>query len=37
CRQHLATFKVPHYFEFVKELPKSRAGKVDKEKLRNKT
>ena len=34
CRQHLAHFKIPHYFEFVKELPKNRAGKIDKERLR---
>jgi len=34
CRQHLAHFKIPHYFEFVKELPKIGPGKVDKEKLR---
>ncbi len=33
-RQHLAHFKVPHYFEFVKELPKNRAGKINKEELR---
>jgi acyl-CoA synthetase (AMP-forming)/AMP-acid ligase II len=33
-RQHLAHFKVPHYFEFVNELPKNRTGKIDKEKLR---
>lgn len=33
-RQHLAHFKVPHYFEFVKELPKNRAGKINKEGLR---
>jgi len=33
-RQHLAHFKVPHYFEFRSELPKNRIGKVDKEKLR---
>ncbi len=36
CRQHLAHFKVPHYFEFVSELPKNRTGKVDKELLRRK-
>jgi len=36
CRQHLAHFKIPHSFEFVKVLPKNRAGKIDKEKLRNK-
>ncbi len=33
-RQHLAHFKIPHYFEFKSELPKNRIGKVDKEKLR---
>lgn len=36
CRQHLAHFKVPHYFEFISELPKNRTGKVDKELLRRK-
>jgi len=34
CREHLAHFKVPHYFELRKELPKNRAGKIDKETLR---
>lgn len=34
CRQHLAHFKIPHYFEFVTSLPKNRTGKVDKERLR---
>ena len=34
CRQHLAHFKVPHYFEFTSSLPKNRTGKIDKEKLR---
>lgn len=34
CRQHLAHFKIPHYFQFVNELPKNRAGKIDKEKLK---
>ena len=33
-RQHLAHFKIPHYFEFVSALPKNRTGKVDKEILR---
>jgi len=33
-RQHLAHFKIPHYFEFVPSLPKNRTGKIDKEKLR---
>lgn len=32
-KQHLAHFKIPHHFEFVKELPKTRTGKVDKMKL----
>ena len=35
-RQHLANFKVPHYFEFCQALPKNRTGKVDKEQLRHK-
>ena len=34
-RQHLAHFKIPHYFEFCVELPKNRTGKIDKERLRN--
>jgi len=33
-RQHLAHFKVPHYFEFRASLPKNRIGKIDKEALR---
>ena len=33
-RQHLAHFKIPHYFEFCPALPKNRAGKIDKEQLR---
>jgi len=33
-KQHLAHFKVPHYFEFKDALPKNRTGKIDKEKLR---
>jgi long-chain acyl-CoA synthetase len=35
CREHLAHFKIPHYFEFIPVLPKNRAGKIDKEKLRS--
>ncbi len=35
CREHLARFKIPHYFEFITALPKNRAGKIDKEKLRS--
>jgi len=34
CRQHLAHFKIPHYFEFRQALPKNRTGKVEKETLR---
>jgi acyl-CoA synthetase (AMP-forming)/AMP-acid ligase II len=34
CRQHIAHFKIPHYFEFRAALPKNRVGKVDKELLR---
>jgi long-chain acyl-CoA synthetase len=33
-RQHLAHFKIPHYFEFKPALPKNRTGKIDKELLR---
>jgi len=33
-RQHLAHFKIPHYFEFRTSLPKNRAGKIDKGQLR---
>jgi len=36
-RQHLAHFKIPHYFEFRDSLPKNRTGKVDKEALRRNT
>lgn len=33
-KEHLAHFKIPHHFEFLKELPKNRVGKIDKQKLR---
>jgi len=33
-RQHLAHFKIPHYFEFKDSLPKNRMGKIDKETLK---
>ncbi len=33
-KEHLAHFKIPHHFEFVKDLPKNRTGKVDKGKLK---
>ncbi len=36
CRQHLAHFKLPHSFVFLNELPKNRAGKVDKVLLKQK-
>jgi len=36
-RGHLAHFKIPHYFEFIKELPKNRVGKIDKVKLEAET
>lgn len=32
-KEHLAHFKIPHHFEFVKDLPKNRTGKIDKTKL----
>jgi len=34
CRQHLAHFKIPHYFKFRAFLPKNRVGKIDKEALK---
>ncbi|MDD5432442.1 MAG: class I adenylate-forming enzyme family protein [Candidatus Omnitrophica bacterium] len=33
-KQHLAHFKIPHYFEFSSTLPKNRVGKIDKESLK---
>ncbi|MFA7677817.1 MAG: long-chain fatty acid--CoA ligase, partial [Candidatus Omnitrophota bacterium] len=33
-KEHLAHFKIPHYFEFIKELPRNRTGKVDKQTLK---
>jgi long-chain acyl-CoA synthetase len=35
CKEHLAHFKIPHYIEFKEALPKTRTGKIDKEKLKN--
>jgi len=32
-KKNLAPFKIPHFFEFMVELPKNRVGKVDKTKL----
>jgi long-chain acyl-CoA synthetase len=34
AKEHLAHFKVPHYYEFRDSLPKTRTGKIDKEILR---
>jgi len=34
CREHLAHFKVPHTFEFIRELPKTATGKIQKYVLR---
>jgi len=36
-RQHLAHFKIPHYFEFTAVLSKNRASKIDKESLRGRS
>lgn len=33
-RGHLAHFKIPHYFEYLTELPKNKTGKVDKQLLK---
>jgi acyl-CoA synthetase (AMP-forming)/AMP-acid ligase II len=33
----LAHFKIPHYFETLGELPKNRTGKIDKNKLKEKS
>lgn len=34
CREHMANFKVPRLFEFVKQLPSNASGKVLKTELR---
>lgn len=33
CKGNLAKYKIPKYVEFLEELPKSEAGKIDKKKL----
>ena len=33
-REHLASFKIPHWISFVKELPKTATGKIQKYALR---
>lgn len=35
-KKNLASFKMPHYFEFVDQLPKNRTGKIDKQALKEK-
>lgn len=35
CRENIANFKVPRYFEFVKCLPKSASGKVIRNELKH--
>lgn len=35
CRQHVAGYKKPRIVEFVAELPKNAAGKVERKKLRD--
>lgn len=34
CREHLAKFKVPKYVEFIAELPKNDAGKINRKYLK---
>ena len=34
CRARLAKFKVPKYFRFLDELPKTESGKLDRKKLK---
>jgi len=34
CRQRLAKYKIPKYFKFVQEIPKTGAGKIDKKALK---
>jgi len=36
AKEHLAHFKIPHYYQFCDNLPKTRSGKIDKESLRSK-
>jgi len=35
CLKHLAKFKVPKYYHFLDELPKSDSGKIDRKKLKS--
>ncbi|WP_434728791.1 AMP-binding enzyme [Pseudomonas soli] len=34
CRQRLATYKVPRFYTFVDDLPKTASGKVMRRRLR---
>ena len=36
CQVKLAKFKIPKYFEFLKEIPKNDTGKIDRKLLKNK-
>jgi long-chain acyl-CoA synthetase len=33
-KEQMAYFKIPHYFEFLKDLPKNRTGKINKKLLK---
>jgi fatty-acyl-CoA synthase len=35
CSTQLAKYKIPKHFQFLQELPKNDAGKIDKKKLKN--
>jgi long-chain acyl-CoA synthetase len=35
CRQNLTAYKIPRYFEFVEQLPKSNIGKILRRELKN--
>jgi fatty-acyl-CoA synthase len=35
CQLHLAKFKIPKYYKFVDELPKTESGKIDRKKLKS--
>jgi long-chain acyl-CoA synthetase len=36
CRDHLASYKIPHYIEFRDMLPKSKVGKLLRRELMQK-
>ncbi|MBE0663347.1 MAG: long-chain fatty acid--CoA ligase [Bacteroidales bacterium] len=35
CRERMAKYKIPKYVDFLDELPKNDAGKIDRKKLKN--